>query len=370
MFKLEKLSDKAVLTIYGYVGGYYMDFRAVSSAIDEIKKEGFKKLDFRLHTYGGSVFDGHLIYNFLVGFDGELHIYVDGVAASMGFIIMLAAKKENTHIAKNGFGMLHVPSGGAHGNAKELEQTAKLLRSMEKLFKAEIKDRTGKSDEEIEAWFDGTDYWFDADELIEHGFVGSKFDPKVKDVESLSTETASNIGAKAVYDRFAALTTKQKPQINNSKSEMNKPEVIARYGLTSVTAESTEEEIFAAIDAKMKAKDDAANAERKKAIEAAVEGAITAGKLSKEQKDVYVARGEKLGLEDLNAILADMQKPETITSHLRGGKGGSGTPNAARKDWDWDKYQKEAVAELEAMAEKDPETFKALYKAKWGVEPK
>ena len=41
MFKLEKQSDKAVLTIYGYVGGYYLDFRAVNAALEDITKSGF-----------------------------------------------------------------------------------------------------------------------------------------------------------------------------------------------------------------------------------------------------------------------------------------------------------------------------------------
>ena len=370
MFKVEKLADKAVLTIYGYVGGYYMDYRNVAEAIDEVKKAGLKKLDFRMHTYGGSVFDGNLIYNFLSAFDGELNIYIDGVAASMGFIIMLAAKKENVHIASNGLGMCHAPSGGADGNAKDLEQAANLLRLLEKNFKAVLKQRTGKTDQEIEAWFDGADYWFDADGLIALGLVGHKFNATVKNIESLDTETAFSIGAKATYERFAALTTTtfKQPQLNNSETEMNKAEMIKRYGLTSVTAESTDEEVLAAIDAKMKVKDDAIAAERTKSIEAAVDGAVAAGKITKEQRAKYVASGVKLGLEDLTAIFTDMQKPESISKHIKTG-GKDGNPVAKREGWDWDKYQKEAVAELEEMPTKDPETFKALYKSKYGVEP-
>ena len=368
MFNLEKLTDKAVLTIYGYVGGYYMDFRAVSNAINEITKAGYSKLDFRIHTYGGSVIDGNMIYNFLASFKGEVDIYIDGVAASMGSIIIMAGTR--VHIAENGFIMIHAPSGGGHGNAKDFEQYAKLLRSMEKNFKAKLAERTGKTPEEVEEWMDGTDYWFDADECIALGLVNDKFSAKVKDIESLEKGQAAEIGAKAVYDRFAALTV-EKPINNKSKSQMDKKDLIARYGLTSVTAESTDEEVLAAIDAKMKAKDDAAAAERKKAIIAAVDGAVTAGKLTKEQKDGYVARGEKLGLEDLNAILGDIQKPDSITKHIIDkGAGGSGAAQAkGRENWTWDDYQAKASKDLEAMAAKDPETFKALYKAKYGVEP-
>ncbi|MBS2100703.1 head maturation protease, ClpP-related [Carboxylicivirga linearis] len=374
MFKLEKLKDKAVLTIYGYVGGYYLDFRAVSNAIDEITQVGYNQLDFHVHTYGGSVIDGNMIYNFFAGFKGEVDIYIDGVAASMGSVIMMAGTR--IHIAENGFVMIHAPSGGGSGNAKDFEQYAKLLRSMEKNFLKKLAARTGKTIDEVREWMDGTDYWFDAEECLELGLVDSVFDAKVKDIESLNKGQAADLGAKAVYDRFAALTTK-KPIINKSKSEMDKAEMIKRYGLTSVTAESTDEEILAAIDAKMKAKDDAVAAERTKSIEAAVDSAIAAGKLTKEQKADYVARGEKLGLDDLNAILGDMHKPQSVTDLIKdkgaGGSGGAKPEAKGREGWTWDDYQKKASAELEAMADsshENHETFKALYKGKYGSEPK
>ncbi len=366
MFKLEKLSDKAVLTIYGYVGGYYMDFRAVSNALNEITKAGYTKMDFRFHTYGGSVIDGNLIYNFIAGFKGDVDIYIDGVAASMGSVIALSGTR--LHIAENGFIMIHAPSGGGEGNAKDFEQYAKLLRSMEKNFKKKLAERTGKTPESVEEWMDGTDYWFDAEECLELGLVDTIFDAKVKDLLNLDTETASSMTAKAVYDRFAALTTTEIPQNNNSKTEMDKAEMIKRYALTSVTAESTDEQVLAAIDAKLKAKDDAVAAEKTKAIEAAVDGAILAGKLTKEQRATYVARGEKLGIDDLNGIIADIQKPKSILDHVKDKGDGDGETDL-RADWDWDKYQKEAVAELEEMPTKDPEKFKALYKAKFNAEP-
>jgi hypothetical protein len=148
---------------------------------------------------------------------------------------------------------------------------------------------------------------------------------------------------------------------------MDKAEMIKRYGLTSVSAESTDEAVLAAIDAKLKAAGDAAKAVKTKAIEAAVDAAIAAGKLTKEQRQDYVARGEKLGIDDLNAILNDMHKPDTILSHITSGVKGGG--NKEREGWTWDDWQQKASAELEEMPVKDPETFKALYKAKYGTEP-
>lgn len=363
MFKLEKQSDKAVLTIYGYVGGYYLDFRAVNAALEDITKSGFSKLDFHIHTYGGTVFDGNLIYNFISSFKGEVDIYIDGIAASMGAIIIMAGTR--IHIAENGYLMIHAPRGGASGTAKDLEQSAKLLRSMGKNFSAKLVARTGKTEQEVNAWLDGTDYWFDADEAIALKLADDKFDAKGI-VAPITMDEVKTLGAEAVFNKFAACleTESQIP-----KSEMNKDDLIKRYGLTTVTAQSTDEEVLAAVDAKINASANAAKEATTAAIVAVVDQAIADKKITKEQKDSYVARGEKLGVAELTAVFGDMKPYEPISSHVQGGKGGDGKPKEDRKDWTFDDYQAKAPADLEAMPKNDPETFKAIYKAKFGVTP-
>jgi ATP-dependent protease ClpP protease subunit len=368
MFKLQKLTDKAVLTIYGYVGGAYLDFRAVRAALDDITNSGFKKLDFHFHTYGGDVFEGNLIYNFLAGFDGELNIIIDGIAASMGSVIMSAGINK-PDIVKNGFIMLHVPKGGGYGSAKDFVAQAKLLRNIEKNFKSDLMELTGKSESEISKYFDGSDHWFSAEEALKLGLVGKIIDPKVKNITTLDKSEVSTIGAKAAFDRYAAslVALVEKPKT----SEMNKEYLIKRYQLTSVTAESTDEQVLAAVDAKIaegkKAQEDA-KAVLKKSIEAAVDKAIEDKKITKEQRDNYIARGEKLGIEELNAIFSDIKPYKPVAESL-GGKGGKKTVEAERKDWSFDDYQKKDPAALEAMVKEDPDTFKALYKAKYEIEP-
>jgi ATP-dependent Clp protease protease subunit len=368
MFKLEKLKDKAVLTIYGYVGGLYLDYRAVNGALAEITKDGYNRLDFRLHTYGGTVFDGNLIYNFIAGFGGEVDIYIDGVAASMGSIIMTSGTR--VHIADNGFVMIHSPRGSGDGTAKDFINYAKLLRSMEKNFTQRLVARTGMTEEEVSVWFDGTDYWFDADEAVEIGLADDKFEPRIKGVTKFDKTEAAQIGAKAAYERFAALLEESKS--NENKNEMNKKDLIDRYKLTGVTADSTDEEVLAAVDVKIKEGEKAQEAARaglRKSIEAAVDKAIEDKKITKEQKDKYVERGEKLGLDELNAILADVKPYQPVAGEIKG-KGGEGSANGEdRSKWTWNDYQQKAQADLEAMPKTDPERFKALYKAEYGSNP-
>lgn len=361
MFILDKQKDKAVLTIYGYVGGYYMDMRTVNQAIADVTKSGYTQLDFHFHTYGGDVIDGNLIYNFLAGFNGNVDIYIDGVAASMGSIIMLAGKNKPM-ISENGFIMIHCPSGGAYGNAEGLKQTAKLLTSMENNFKQKLIECTGKSEAEINLLFDGNDHWFDADEAIAYGLCSGKFSAKTQDIKTLDTTEASQLGAKAVFDRFTALTT----NINqNPKKEMDKLSLIARFSLTGVTAESTDEQVLAALESKQKAIQETATAATKKSIEASVDASIAANKIKAEKRENYIARGEKIGIEELNAVFADMNPYASISENIKG-------DNVSDKDNKGDKpkaYSEYTNAELQAMVKADPAKFKAVYKAEFGVEP-
>lgn len=363
MFKLEKLSDKAVLTVWGYVGGYFLDSRLITSAFDEIKQAGYKKLDFHIHTFGGAVFDGNLIKNTLGGFNGYKKVIIDGICASMGPIVI--SDVDEIEIVNNGFMMIHSPQGGAYGTAKQLEQNAKVLRSMEKNFKVSLVKRTGLSPELINAWFDGTDYWFDAEECKKLKLVDNVIDAK-GDVVITKDEILTE-GAEAVYNKFVACLDVSEPQIPTS--EMNKEDLIKRYGLTTVTAVSTDEDVLAAVDAKISEGATAASTATTAAIKAAVMQAVTDKKITDKQVDDYVARGEKLGLADLTAVLGDMKAYEPISAHIVGGKGGDTKTKEDRKDWTWCDYQAKAPADLETMQKADLDTFKALYKDEYGVEP-
>jgi len=354
--------------VYGYVGGAYLDYRAISEALDEVTAAGYTKLDFHLHTYGGVVFDGNIIYNALAAFTakGEIDIYVDGVAASMGAILITAGTR--VHIVDNGFIMIHKPQGGAYGTDADLTSSAQLLVSMGKQFAQTLQARTGNKPEEVATWLDGTDHWFDADQAIAAGLADDKFSAKATNVAKLSTEEATQLGAQALYERFAASLNSDHQTINK---EMNKEDLIKRYALTGVTAQSTDEEVLAAVDAKIKEGSDAAAAANRTAIAAATDQAILDKKITKEQRETYIARGEKLGLADYNAQLNDMKAYVPITDQLEGKGGGEGPTASAtdRKGWTWKDYQAKAPRELEEMPKKDPKAFTALYKGEYGVEP-
>jgi len=274
----------------------------------------------------------------------------------------MLAGKNKPMIAENGFIMIHCPSGGAYGNAEKLKQMAKLLTSMENNFKQKLIECTGKSEAEINLLFDGNDHWFDADEAIAYGLCSGKFFAKTQDISTLDTTEASQLGAKAVFDRFTALTTNNN---QNPQKEMDKLSLIARFSLTGVTAESTDEQVLAALETKQKAMQETATAATKKTIEAAVDAAIAAKKITAEKRDSYVARGEKIGIEELNAVFTDMNAYAPISANITGDKGGDNDDKGGKLK----AYSEYTNAELQAMVQADSAKFKAVYKAEFGVEP-
>jgi ATP-dependent Clp endopeptidase proteolytic subunit ClpP len=312
-------------------------------------------IELHLHCPGGDVFEGNVIYNAIKESTKPVDVYIDGMAASMASVIMLAGRK--IYMAENAFIMIHAPHTFSCGNAEDLEKAAHLLRSIETNFIDAFCARTGKEKEAVAEWLQG-DNWFNAKEASEEklidGIVGAS------DVKMGATqEDLKKTNATALLQRFEAITnTYYQPQNNN---QMDKQSLIDKLGLTGVTAQSDDAAIEAAIQAKINAGDAKVAEMKTKQINAAIDAAIAAKKITEEKRALYQGIGEKSGIEALNEVLDGIKvQAPSITSQL--------TPKnsaEARADWDWEKWQKEDPRGLEALAETDHDKFQALYNARY-----
>lgn len=111
-------------------GKWSKDDKCPSDIIDALKAADGAPVTVRINSGGGSVFGGMAIYNALKAYRGAKTVYVDGVAASIASVIMLAGDK--LHIPKNAYVMIHKPWGYASGNAIELRDYADSLETCEK----------------------------------------------------------------------------------------------------------------------------------------------------------------------------------------------------------------------------------------------
>lgn len=361
-------------TIWDSDGVYFMD---VFTRIDST----FPEIELHLHSNGGSVFDGNLIFNAVLNAQSAVDIYVDGVACSMAAILLLAARK--VYIVENGFIMIHQPSGYTWGNAKQHENNAALLRSIENNFVKKIMARTGMSEKEARKLLDG-DNWFNAEQALAAKLVDGIIDPVAQAVE---VDDAGSTNLESRYNSFAALLLPESNSNNNSNNENTKPlkmkkDIIAKFGLVGVNEQSSDTAVIQAMEDHLKAKtsaletsltaktaevanlETAINTERDAQIKSMLDAAQTDKKIEAAQRETYENIGKTSGIQALQTVLSGLGARTPITAVISGG-GTKGAATAGRDAWDWDTYQKEDPKGLEAMAEKEPEKFKELFNAKY-----
>ena len=170
----------AEILLYGYIGEYDVTASEFVKELRTLEKEN-SKINVRINSGGGSVFDGFTIYNAIKQSKATIDTYVDGVAASMGTIIALAGNK--VYMSKVARFMTHKPSGFAAGTANEMRKNATLLEGMEKTMLSIYTSKTGLSDEEAKAkYLNDSDTWFTAEEAVAEKLVDAIYDGEAIDL--------------------------------------------------------------------------------------------------------------------------------------------------------------------------------------------
>jgi ATP-dependent protease ClpP protease subunit len=331
----------------------------------------YDEIIIKLHTYGGSVFDGNLMFNAINSSKTKIIIEVQGVAASMGAFLLMATP--HVHIVENGYIMIHAPQSGSRGTSEELKKAAKLLDKMEENFVSKIMQRTGLPKAKAQAYMQG-DNWIDAKEAIQLGIATKELSAVV--VPKIGLEEPASLGQLEVYNAYASMitTTENKPKLNTNM----KKELIALFALAMVTEESSDTAVIEAVKEKVNAlKKDKKDAEaalvvaqtslsafQDNQISQIVEAYAKQNKIDDEKKKIFENIGKTSGIEALQAVLeTGTQKPQApnFTGMMNAGKQG----DATRATWDWDKWQKEDPRGLETMASDNAEEWNELFNKKY-----
>ncbi|WP_350224387.1 ClpP-like prohead protease/major capsid protein fusion protein [Halopseudomonas bauzanensis] len=161
------------IELYDDIGAWGVSAKSFSADLKE--KGGFQaaRIDVRIHSYGGDVMDGFVIYNLLRGLPGQVHVYIDGVAASMASVVAMAG---TVHMPENAWMMIHKPWGGQIGDEDDMRDYADWLARNEKNLIDAYTRKTGKSDEEIRAMLKPPT-WMNGREAVEAGFADHLMEP-------------------------------------------------------------------------------------------------------------------------------------------------------------------------------------------------
>jgi len=129
-----------------------------------------KDIQLYINSPGGYVTSGFAVYDCIKSLKSEVSTICTGFAASMGSIILSAGEKGKRFIQPHARVMIHQPSGGASGQASDIEITAKEIIITKELSAQILADNCGQTFEKVMKDFN-RDHWMGAEESIAYGIV-------------------------------------------------------------------------------------------------------------------------------------------------------------------------------------------------------
>jgi ATP-dependent Clp protease protease subunit len=131
-----------------------------------------KDISLYVNSPGGSVTAGMAIYDTLQFVSPDVSTIVMGQACSMGSLLAQAGAKGKRFILPNARHMIHQPSGGARGQATDMEIQVKEILAMKKsLTEIYVKHNSrGKTFEELAKDME-RDYFMSAQQALDYGLV-------------------------------------------------------------------------------------------------------------------------------------------------------------------------------------------------------
>jgi ATP-dependent Clp protease, protease subunit len=131
-----------------------------------------------INSPGGSVSAGLSIFDTMNFVKPDVSTMCMGMAASMGSFLLMAGAKGKRLALPNSRIMIHQPSGGAQGQATDIEiQAREIIKTREQLNRI-YADRTGQSVEKIAADME-RDMWMSPGEAKDYGLIDQVLDKRV-----------------------------------------------------------------------------------------------------------------------------------------------------------------------------------------------
>ena len=129
-----------------------------------------KDIQFYINSPGGSISAGMAIYDTMNYVKCDVSTMCMGMAASMGAFLLAGGTKGKRFALPNAEIMIHQPSGGAQGQATEIEINAKHILQIRERMNRLMAANTGQSYETIAA-DTGRDNWETAEEAVAYGLI-------------------------------------------------------------------------------------------------------------------------------------------------------------------------------------------------------
>ena len=160
-------SDTAEVLIYDAIGSYGV---TAKQFIGDLQKITAKKIARRIHSPGGSIFDGSAIANARTRHRATVTTDIDGLAASMATVVALSGNP--VHMAANGMFLIHMASGQVGGSSKEMRQLADLIDKLTENIINTYAQKTGLPRKRLRSMMEA-ETSLNAAEARAHGFINA-----------------------------------------------------------------------------------------------------------------------------------------------------------------------------------------------------
>lgn len=129
-----------------------------------------KDISIYLNSPGGSVTAGLGIYDTMQFINSDVATICTGMAASMAAVLLVAGTEGKRSALPHSRVMIHQPMGGAHGQASDIEITAREIQKYKKELYSIIAEHSHTDYDKV--WTDSDrDYWMTADEALSYGMI-------------------------------------------------------------------------------------------------------------------------------------------------------------------------------------------------------
>jgi ATP-dependent Clp protease protease subunit len=137
-----------------------------------LESQGNEDINFFINSPGGVVTAGMAIYDTIQFIKPDVATIVMGQACSMGSLLATAGAPGKRKMLPNARHMIHQPSGGAGGQATDMEiQVKEILKMKQNLTQIYVKHNSkGKTYEEFLAAME-RDNFMSAQEALEYGLI-------------------------------------------------------------------------------------------------------------------------------------------------------------------------------------------------------
>ena len=123
-----------------------------------------------INSPGGSVYAGMAIYDTMHFIKPEVSTLCTGLAASMGAFLLAAGNKGKRFSLPNSRIMIHQPSGGAQGQATDIQIQAREILDLRSRLNGMLAKNTGQSIERIEVDTE-RDNFMSAEDAATYGLI-------------------------------------------------------------------------------------------------------------------------------------------------------------------------------------------------------